>query len=110
MDSLAKRTPELDTYFRDNLRVLRRFGAESFDLIYVDPPFNTGKKQTRTQISTVKDKDGDRVGFKGQTYRTTVLGTKGFDDRYDDYIGFLRPRIEETHRLLASTGSFMLHS
>jgi len=79
-------------------------------LIYIDPPFNTGKVQTRTQIRTVQDKTGgDRVGFGGRSYRTEKLGTTSYADRFDDFIGFLRPRIEEAYRVLAPTGSFFLH-
>ena len=79
-------------------------------LIYIDPPFNTGKAQTRTQIRTIEDKaGGDRVGFGGRSYRTEKLGTTSYADRFDDFIGFLRPRVEEAYRVLAPTGSFFLH-
>ena len=53
-------------YFGDNLPILRSLSSESIDLIYIDPPFNTGKKQQRTQIKTVRSENGDRVGFSGQ--------------------------------------------
>lgn len=78
--------------FADNLEVLRAMPEESVSLIYIDPPFNTGKVQSRKQLKTVRDAQGDRVGFKGQTYRTTVLGEKSYHDAFDDYLGFLEPR------------------
>jgi site-specific DNA-methyltransferase (adenine-specific) len=99
----------LDIYFGDNLDVLRQFPDGSFDLIYIDPPFNTGKTQTRTQIRTVRDEEGDRVGFKGNRYRTIRIGAKAYLDSFDDYMGFLEPRLHEAHRLLTPTGSFFFH-
>lgn len=96
-------------YRGDNLEVLRGFDDGSFDLIYVDPPFNTGKEQSRTRIKTERDDEGDRVGFQGKRYKTTVLGSSGYADRFDDYLAFLVPRLEEAYRLLSPTGSFFLH-
>lgn len=81
----------------------------SFDLIYVDPPFNTGRTQARTRIAAVRDEAGDRQGFGGQRYRTVKLGTRSFGDSFDDYLAFLEPRLEHAHRLLRPTGSFFLH-
>lgn len=101
--------PTLDIYFGDNLPIMRQWRAASFDLIYVDPPFNTGKVQARTQIQTVRDEEGDRTGYKGKRYRTVRIGTKAFPDSFTDYLGFLEPRLEEAHRLLKRTGSFFVH-
>ncbi len=100
----------LDIYFGDNLDIIRSLPDASFDLIYIDPPFNTGKKQARTQIKTVHDQEGgDRVGFQGKKYRTTKVGTKGYLDTFEDYLGFLEPRLDEAYRLLTPTGSFFFH-
>jgi len=93
----------------DNATILPNLPDASFDLIYIDPPFNTGKTQSRTQISTVRDDDGDRVGFQGKRYRTIRLGTQSYTDTFDDYLSFLEPRLLEAHRLLTETGSFFLH-
>jgi site-specific DNA-methyltransferase (adenine-specific) len=93
----------------DNLAVLRTIPDNSIDLIYIDPPFNTGKRQSRTQLKTQRSQNGDRVGFKGQRYTTTVLGKKAFDDQFDQYLEFLEPRLIEAHRVLAPTGSFYFH-
>ena len=93
----------------DNLPIITNFEAGSFDLIYIDPPFNTGRAQSRTRIKTERDEEGDRTGFQGRRYRTTVLGSSSFADRFDDYLQFLAPRLEQAHRLLKPNGSFFLH-
>lgn len=97
-------------YFGDNLQVLKTLPDELVDLIYIDPPFNTKKIQKRTTIKTIQDKNGDRKGFKGNTYRTIELGMKAYSDSFDSYIdGFLRPRIKEAYRLLKPHGSLYFH-
>lgn len=78
-------------------------------LIYVDPPFNTGKDQRRTSLRTVRDDAGDRTGFKGERYRTEVLGSVAWSDAFDDYLGFLTPRLAEARRILAPDGSLFFH-
>ena len=96
--------------FGDNLTVLQGLADASVDLIYIDPPFNTGKRQERQQIKTTHDEaDGDRTGFAGRRYRTIRLGKSGYADAFDDYMGFLAPRFEEARRVLADTGSFFCH-
>ena len=95
--------------FEDNLSYLGRAPREAFSLVYIDPPFNTGRRQARTQIRTVADKNGDRTGFQGKRYRTERLGTTGFDDQYTDYIGFLQERIEEARLTMTVNGSLFLH-
>lgn len=101
--------PTLDIHFGDNLPIIQEFPSASFDLIYIDPPFNTGRTQARTQIKTTRDDNGDREGFKGKRYRTVRVGTKAFTDTFDDFLGFLEPRLEEVFRLLKPNGSFFLH-
>ena len=94
----------------DNMEVLPEIVEGTVDLIYIDPPFNTGKVQERTRIRTVRDDArGARTGFKGRRYRTEPVETKAFDDRFDDFPAFLEPRLQEAHRVLAPTGSFFLH-
>lgn len=95
------------------LEVLATLPDASVDLVYVDPPFNTGRVQKRARIRTVRaqgDEPGDRTGFQGRRYRTERLGVDaGYADTFDDYLGFLEPRIRHAHRVLARTGSFYLH-
>ena len=97
----------------DNLEVLQGMKTGSVELIYVDPPFNTGKRQSRMQMKTIRDEAGDRVGFGGRRYRTEVLaqqaGGSGYGDQFDDFLGFLRPRLLEAYRVLSATGSLFLH-
>jgi site-specific DNA-methyltransferase (adenine-specific) len=96
-------------YFGDNLPILRALADASVDLVYIDPPFNTGRTQRRTRLRTVRDDDGDRTGFKGQRYRSEVLGTSAWRDAFDDYLGFLAPRLAEARRILTPDGSLFLH-
>ncbi len=99
----------LKIHFDDNLSVLRQHPSDSVDLIYIDPPFNTGKVQSRTQISTIRDENGDRTGFQGKRYRTTKIGTKEYTDIFDDYCSFIEPRLIEAHRILKRNGSIFFH-
>jgi site-specific DNA-methyltransferase (adenine-specific) len=95
----------------DNLDALADVPDGCAAPVYIDPPFNTGRRQTRTQIWTVRDEEGgDRTGFQGKRYRTTKLGTTGYADSFDDYLGFLEPRLREARRILRPDGSFFLHT
>lgn len=96
-------------HFGENLDVLRALPAASVDLVYIDPPFNTGKVQRRTQLKTVRSETGDRVGFQGQRYESVAVGTQRFSDLFDDYLAFLEPRLLEAHRVLAPHGSLYFH-
>jgi site-specific DNA-methyltransferase (adenine-specific) len=104
-------TPMNRIIFGDNLEVLRTIPDESIDLIYIDPPFNTGKSQKMVKIKTVRSKDGDRAGFQGNKYQTISLGTKQYSDSFGDrYIDdFLSPRLKEAYRVLARHGSLYFH-
>lgn len=93
----------------ENLKILKTIPKESVALIYIDPPFNTGKKQSRKQLKTVKDANGDRVGYKGMTYKTTVLGEQSYNDVFDDYIGFIEPRLRLAYETLKQNGSLYFH-
>ena len=101
--------PSLEIHLGDNLEVLRRLRSGSFDLVYVDPPFNTGSHRSLARIRAVRDEGGDRTGFQGARYRTVRIGRKSFADSFDDYLAFLEPRILEARRVLAPAGSFFLH-
>ncbi len=93
-------------YFGDNLPILNKLENESIDLIYIDPPFNTGKVQKRVTIRTTKSNDGDRIGFQGNSYKTIELGTKAYKDLYNlDIDGCLSKEIETAYKVLAPYGS-----
>ena len=96
-------------YFGDNLSILRDLPSESVNLIYIDPPFNTGKTQKRTQIKTSRSVNGDRTGFKNKRYRTIQLGTKEYSDIFDEYLSFLEPRLQEAYRILSPHGTLYFH-
>jgi site-specific DNA-methyltransferase (adenine-specific) len=93
----------------DNLDVLPGFADGVFQLVYADPPFNTGGMVTRRTLEVVRDDDGDRVGFQGRRYSARLVGESSFGDSFDDYLGFLEPRLREMHRLLARSGTLYLH-
>ena len=94
----------------DNLAVLEGFADESFQLVYIDPPFNTGKRQGRRTLETTADASGgDRTGFGGRRYRTRLLAESSYADHFDDYLTFLAPRLEHARRLLTASGTFYLH-
>ena len=101
--------PNLAIHYGDNLDVLRRLPDSSIDLVYIDPPFNTGKVQARTAIRTVQDEAGDRTGFKGRRYRTIPLGTRSYPDIHDDYLATLEPRLARARELLKPDGSLFFH-
>lgn len=96
-------------YFGDNLAILKTIPDESVDLIYIDPPFNTGHAQSRKTLKTESDQDGDRVGFQGKSYKTTQLGERAYLDQFDDYLGFLEPRLMQAYRILKPDGSLYFH-
>jgi site-specific DNA-methyltransferase (adenine-specific) len=93
----------------DNLDVLPRFADQSFQLVYADPPFNTGRTQTRRTLAATADPAGAQVGFGGRRYRTRLLAQSSYRDAFDDYLGFLEPRLAELRRVLAATGTLYLH-
>jgi site-specific DNA-methyltransferase (adenine-specific) len=93
----------------DNLPVLGGLPRGSFDLVYMDPPFNTGVAQTRERLAVTRDDSATRVGFGGRRYRSTVLQSLSYDDRFGDYLGFLEPRIRAARELLADHGTLYFH-
>ena len=109
--SLVSPSPSMRgvVYCGDNFPLLRTMESASVPLIYIDPPFNTGKRQERKRLRTVRDPNGTRAGFGGKTYRAEVVDASGYADAFADYPAFLRPRLEEAHRVLAADGSLFFH-
>jgi len=93
----------------DNLTAMRSMPDESFQLVYMDPPFNTGRRQERQQTTTVRSDTGARTGFPGQSYDTVKGTLYGYDDEFADYWEFLEPRLIEAHRLLRDSGTLYVH-
>lgn len=93
----------------DNLPLLQAMPDACADLIYIDPPFNTGRDQTHTRLRSTRDPNGEQAGFRGSRYRNVPISSKSFADAFDDFCGFLEPRLVEARRLLSPTGTFFLH-
>jgi site-specific DNA-methyltransferase (adenine-specific) len=93
----------------DCAKVLPELPDATFQLIYIDPPFNTGKSQQRRTIATVRDESGDRTGFQGRRYATTELSRRAYRDVHEDYLGMLKPLLHESRRLLTNSGTLYLH-
>jgi len=95
--------------FGDNLTILKTFPDACIDLIYIDPPFNTGKPRKKVTLKTDKDMAGTRIGFGDNRYRSQEIKEYSFDDRYSSYPDFLNPRLVEAYRILKDTGSILVH-
>jgi len=93
----------------ENLPILKRLPDAAFELVYMDPPFNTGRARSRATLEVARDEDGSRVGFGGRRYRSSLLQTLSYDDEFSDYLAFLEPRLTEAHRLLARDGTLYFH-
>ena len=93
----------------DNLELLPELDDGIFQVAYLDPPFNTGRVQRRRTLATVNADEGDRTGFQGRRYATSVLAESSYADEFDDYLGFLEPRLLEVRRLLCGSGTLYLH-
>jgi len=93
----------------DNLAVLQALPTGTFDLIYMDPPFNTGRAQGRRTLSVAVDPAGERVGFGGRRYRSRLVSELQYDDEFGDYLGFLEPRLRLARELLATHGTLYFH-
>ena len=92
-----------------NELVLPRLPEGFFDLIYVDPPFNTGRAQARRTLSVTASPDGERGGFGGRRYHSRLLRSLSYDDAFADYLGFLEPRLVRARELLAPHGTLYFH-
>jgi site-specific DNA-methyltransferase (adenine-specific) len=98
----------------DNADVLPLLPEGSFTLAYVDPPFNTGRRQVRRTVKARRVDDDDPppgawVGFNGLRHVREETSRMEWDDSHDDYLGFLMPRLAEVRRLLAPEGTLYVH-
>jgi site-specific DNA-methyltransferase (adenine-specific) len=106
---------KLDTQMRqiilgNNAEILPTLPATFARMIYIDPPFNTGKTQKRDRIKVVAtDGEGDRTGFGGKQYDTEHLESASYEDSFDNFEDFLMPRIKESLRCLTPDGSLFVH-
>src|SRR3990167_1847348 len=93
----------------ESLSYLKTLSRDSIDLIYIDPPFNTGKVQKYDRLKTKRSESGDRIGFQNQKYSTERISSISYSDSFDDYLKFLSPFLEESFRILDVNGSFFIH-
>lgn len=93
----------------ENLEILPTLPESSFQLVYIDPPFNTGVRQSRKTLATEAATDGDRIGFGGRSYATRLLSESSYADEFSDFLAFLEPRLREAHRLLNQSGTLYFH-
>jgi site-specific DNA-methyltransferase (adenine-specific) len=96
-------------YQGDNLGILKSIPGQSIQLIYIDPPFNTGRQQQRSRTTTKRNDSGTRIGFKGQRYETVKDTILSYDDQFANYWEFLEPRLEQAFRVLKDSGTLYLH-
>ena len=115
----AEEPPSVTIIQADNLTAAATLPSASFTLIYLDPPFKTGRTQGR-EVVTARRSAGEepaeaqaeteiRYGFHGHRYERVRGMLRAYDDRFDDYGDFLMPRLEEAWRLLADDGTLYLH-
>ncbi len=95
----------------DNASVLPTLPASFARLVYIDPPFNTGKaqKRDRMRVTTADGEGGARRGFGGRTYDVTRVASGSYGDRFDDFEAFLLPRVQAALRCLTPDGSLFVH-
>jgi len=95
--------------YAENLSYMRTLPDGAFRLIYIDPPFNTGKVQQRARMRVVASEQGERIGFGDRRYHVQLYDSPAYQDAYEDYLGFLEPRLREAYRLLTPDGSLFVH-
>ena len=93
----------------DNLDALSRLPDGVFDLVYLDPPFNTGRAREQRRLRAVANDGASRAGFAGRRYAVDEISRHAYADAFDDYVAFLAPRLEEARRLLADHGTLYVH-
>jgi site-specific DNA-methyltransferase (adenine-specific) len=99
-----------ELYLGDNLELLPSLPEAFARLIYIDPPFHTGKRQALTPVRALRDEASGRAGFSGHGYRLDEQGPKRtYRDTFSDYLGFLMPRIEAALPALTEDGSLFVH-
>jgi site-specific DNA-methyltransferase (adenine-specific) len=94
----------------DNAEVLTQLPEKFARLMYIDPPFNTGKAQKRDRIRVqATDGAGERGGFGGRRYDVERVESGAYDDDFEDFESFLMPRIALALRCLTPDASLFVH-
>jgi site-specific DNA-methyltransferase (adenine-specific) len=89
--------------------VLPRLPDGAFELIYVDPPFNTGAPRRHRRLEVARDPAGERIGFGGHRYTARATTEMAYADRFEDYVAFLAPKLARARELLAPEGTLYVH-
>ncbi|MBU0754016.1 MAG: site-specific DNA-methyltransferase [Planctomycetes bacterium] len=94
-----------DTMVRgDCLEVMGGLPDACLDLIYIDPPFNTGKARKGENLP-IGPGGRVRLGDPKKTYEFN----DAWEGHLEGYLDWLQPRLEEARRLLKSTGALLVH-
>jgi len=93
----------------DNLELLATLPRRFARLIYIDPPFNTGRTQSRDRMRVQASSEGERAGFGGRRYEVKRLQSPTYEDAFDAYEPFLLRRIEAALPCLTEDGSLFIH-
>ena len=103
--------PRRQIILGDNARVLGTLPDAFARLLYIDPPFNTGKaqKRDRMKVRAASDGEGSRAGFGGKRYQVEKIASSTYADAFDDFEAFLVPRIEQSLRCLTPDASLFIH-
>jgi site-specific DNA-methyltransferase (adenine-specific) len=95
--------------YGNNMRLLNKIEDATIDLIYIDPPFNTGKLMKRDNYTSTKNDEGYTLGFSGQNYDLTKISSNSYNDKFENFTDFLKPRLIESYRVLKPNGALYLH-
>lgn len=94
----------------NNLDWLKCAPSESVDLIYIDPPFNTGQVRTMEPVTARQCAVGGHLGFGDKRYARESTGkVMSYADSFDDYHKFIGERVQEAYRVLKPNGSMFMH-
>lgn len=93
----------------DNLEVLAALPRTFARLVYIDPPFNTGRKQSRARMRVRTAEQGERKGFGERRFDVQRLDSPVYEDDFDEYLSFLMSRIEAALPCLTPDGSLFVH-
>lgn len=101
---------KIELYHGDNLQILTTSINVMPQCVIIDPPFNTGKRQSLKSIKVIEDTNGDRTGFGGKKYSTIESGVnRSYNDSFDNFEAFLMPRIKISFDLLTPNGCIFIH-
>ena len=81
------------------------------DLVYIDPPFNTGKPQKRdVHAHRPRRRTATAPASAGSATDASTSAQLAYGDAFDDYLGFLEPRLREAARAAhRRTARFFFH-